>query len=338
MFVIDSLLGEMNLYERIIRISPKERTFSVDDIWNEYEDRISFKGKLLPSSSAIMKEIASKMKKTPKAVQLLLKRKYDKTYPEEEAVVAAIESETSTDNVKTEHVIDRSNKRVESFQKTFKIQPLAIFEIEERGIKHRNKGVMKKLVKTGWAPKLAFFVWEKTKLSCKFDLKAANVTSSNEIKVKASCICGSALDVSCQQNDLSIDIRNIDKNYVHTRRYQASGEMKNALAEKLKHSSAYNVHLNQINELNPDNETHKTEFIPLLRTMNAKRVIKCLEKKSDVDPIDALLNWKESNYKNVIFLVSHSPFTTGQHSSLHGIMHNRKNIECPLASTPRDQS
>lgn len=168
----------------------------------------------------------------------------------------------------------------------------------------------------GWTSKLALFLWKETKLSCKFDLKVAYVTQDEQIKVSASCDCGGFLEVLCDGNVLSVNIRNMKKNFKHKRRYQATGELRQILNDELKHNSALKVQTKQTNELIPDNENLKTDFVPVMQTLNAKRIIKCLEKRTGEVPVDVLLNWKDSIYKNVISLVAHSPFTVHYRTSL----------------------
>lgn len=227
------------------------QTLAVDDIWNEYGDNILFDGSVLPASSAIMKEIAQKMGKTPKAVQLLLRKKYAASEEEREN---GKEDENEKENEKQ----TLGDNTLDYFSEKFHKEGTDIFEVEERRTKHRDKIVYRQVLKIGWTSKLAQFLWEKTKLSCKFTFKASYVTSDGEINVKGNCECGSVLDIRCRKSDLSVDIKNIMKHFQHTRRYQASGEMKKILVENLKHSSALKVQANRINELIPNNETLET--------------------------------------------------------------------------------
>lgn len=304
--------------ERNIENSSTETNFTsakltIDDILKKYGDELSFNGKILPSSSEIIKEIVRKMGKKPKAVQLSLQRKYNKIHPKKE-----IHDEEKKSPNGDECVTDANDSPLnliegetctKSFSKSFNIGAVAIFEIESRTVKHRKNEVNRMAVKTGWTSKLALFLWKETKLSCKFDFKVAHITKDRVIKVKAKCLCGSAVDVSCHESNLIVDIKNINTTFEHKRRYQATGEMKKDLVDALKYSSALKVQTEKVNELISDNETLHTDFVPVLQKLNTYRIIKCREKITDEDPIDALLKWKESIYKNVITLVSHSPFT-----------------------------
>lgn len=64
-----------------------------------------------------------------------------------------------------------------------------------------------------------------------------------------------------------------------------------------------------INELVPDNETLRPDFVPVLATANTCRKIKCSEINGIEDPIETVLDWKDSMYTNIISLVSVSPLT-----------------------------
>lgn len=313
-------------------------TLTVDDIWNQYENELAVKGKILSTSSEIMKTIAQKMGKTTKAAYLMLKRKYEKTHPEKKVdkVPAGDEIAKIVDD-QLQNFIERAIS-VESFSKTFTIEESIIFETETRKTKHRNRETEKVYVKPGWTSKLALFLWKETNLSCKFDLKVAYVTQSkyvtqSTIKVKAGCACGSVLDVSCQQGVLSVDIKNINKNFQHKRRYQATGEMKKGLSEALKYSSALKVQTNKINDFIPDNDTLKTEHVPVMQTLNTLRVIKCLDKVSDEDPMDTLLEWKETIFKNVISFVSHSPFTVHYRTPLQRAWYIAQSKKCRMSGS-----
>lgn len=293
-------------------------------------------GKVRPSSSKIIEEIARKLGKTAKAAQLLLKRKYDQT-KENQKKEKKDEKKTLTVNAVAEVTNDAAGSSqnliegdicLETFCKTFNVEGPPIFEIESRNVKHRNKEVSRVVVKPGWTSKLALFLWNESKLSCKFDFKVAHVTKDYMIKVKAGCSCGSVLEVSCHKSELTVDIQKINKIFGHNRRYQATGEMKKDLLEALKHNSALKVQTNKVNELIPDNETLEAKFIPVLQNLNTYRVMKCIDKGTDEDPIEALLNWKESIYKNVITLVSISPFTVHYRTALQlawYVAHAKKN-------------
>lgn len=305
-------------------------TLNIDNIWVEYEDSIISKNKILPSSSEIIKEIALKLGKNPKAVQLSLQRKYDKIYPKEKIdkmptdnkVEDSFQNSTEADGTNSMEGDPNSMEadgRVESFSKIFSIEDTAIFETEVRETKHRNKVVSRMFVKPGWTSKLAMFLWKETQLSCKFDLKNSHVNSDRVIKVKASCNCGSVLNVEYHQRKLCVDIKNIKKTFKHNRRYQATGELKKELAETLKNNSALKVQTIKVNELIPDNEKlPEGDFVPVMQTLNSYRIIKFLENCTgeDEDPIDALLNWKDSTLQNVISLVCHSPFTVHYRTAL----------------------
>lgn len=257
------------------------------------------------------------MGKTAKAAYLQLKRNYEKIQPKEDADEKKIpvDNEEPADDP-PQNLIESDDTYLESFNKIFNIENAAIFEIESRSMKHRNKEVDKMVVKPGWTSKLALFLWKETKLSCKFNLRVSHVTNNKVIKVNAKCDCGANLEVSCDQKNLSVDINNINKNFEHKRKYQATGELKKDLSEVLKHSSALKVQTDKINELIPDNEMLLADFVPVMQSLNTYRVIKCLEQKTDEDPIDALLDWKESIYKDVITLVSLSPFTVHYRTAL----------------------
>lgn len=308
----------LHLHDRSIENSSTETDvtstkLTVDDVWKEYGDELSFKGKILPSSSEIIKEIARKMGKEPKAAQLSIQRKYNKIHPKKEIHDAEEESpngdEGATDANDSPQNLIEGETCAKSFSKSFNIETAAIFEIESRRVKHRKNEVNRMAVKTGWTSKLALFLWKETKLSCKFDFKSAHVTNDRVIKVKAKCLCGSALALSSHESNLIVDIENINTTFEHNRRYQATGEMKKDLADALKHSSALKVQTEKVNDLICDNEALHTDFVPVLQKLNAYRIIKSREKSTDEDPIDELLKWKDSIYKRVITLVSHSPFT-----------------------------
>lgn len=258
-----------------------------------------------------MKEIASKMGQKPKAVYMAMKRRYEKAYLK--AKFEGDSNETSTSDATTVEDASRNlydeKTGKESFSGEFETDDAAFFEIESRKRKHRKKEIETLAVKPGWTSKLALFLWKEAKVSCKFDLKVANVSSKREIRVKASCVCGSVLNISSQNNNMIVNIDNIDPKYKHKRRYQVTGETKKGVVEALKHNTALKVQTMRVNELIPNNDTLETNFNPLIHTLNTYRTIKCKENISDEEPIETLLKWKETIYRDVISLISYSPFT-----------------------------
>lgn len=305
--------------------------YTVDKIWDEYKDIVISKNELVSGASEIMKEISIKMKKTPKAARLTLQRHYKKICPKPEieekilavaAVTPKLENSNDVDDSchnsnESNSNSNEANKRMTSFNKTFGAGGATIFETELRMVKHRKNVVERKSVKPGWTSKLALFLWKETELSCKFDFKVAYFTNrGTEIKVNAACECGSVVDVSCRGDILCVDIKNINESFEHKRRYQATGELKKSLLDQLKHSTALQVQTKVINELNPDNEKLKKKFIPVMQTLNTYRVMACKAESTQEDPMDVLLEWKETIYKNVISLISHAPFTIHYRTSL----------------------
>lgn len=285
--------------------------YTIDDAWNEYEGEIVVKGKIQPTNSKIMKEIASKMGRKPKAVYITMKRRYEKTYPnaklDGDGRETPLSDATTVEDASQNSNDEGTNK--ESSSGKFDTDDASIFEIVSRKRKHRKTEIETLAVKPGWTSKLALFLWEEAKLSCKFDLKVANVTSKREIKVKASCECGSVLNISSQSNNMIVTVDNIDTEYEHKPRYQVTGEIKKHVVEALKHNSALKVQTMRVNELIPNNTTLETNFSPVIPTLNTNRTIKCLENRSNEEPMETLLKWKETIYKGVISLISYSPFT-----------------------------
>lgn len=303
-----------------IDISSEESTseLTTDQIWNRYKDNVIIDGKLVLANSEAIKEIAERTKKTQKAVRLLLQRKFKATTSDdlkkkekrnlrdETSVVKADELDRDTQNVDKSH--PPPDKITESLSQTYDISAESIFEIETRQRMHRGKSVKSRLVKFGWSGPLTAFLWKKTDLDCKFDLRVAYITKNEVIKTTGACGCGAILGIACRENNLDVDIKNIDKSFKHERRYQVTGERRKSIAEQLMHDSALKVRTKTINELVPDNVTLRTNHIPLLPTANTYRKIKS-EMNENRDPIDTLLDWKDSIYTNVISLVSVSPLT-----------------------------
>lgn len=82
------------------------------------------------------------------------------------------------------------------------------------------------------------------------------------------------MEILCCENNLKVDIKNIDKNFTHKRRYCVTGDRRKSIAEQLAHDKAIKVQTKTINELVPDNETLHKRFVPVLPTDNTLRKIK----------------------------------------------------------------
>lgn len=66
----------------------------------------------------------------------------------------------------------------------------------------------------------------------------------------------------------------------------------------------------------PGNKELQTNFDPITPGLNSLRVMKYKEHKTDRNPVDVILEWKDSIYKDVITAVSHSPFHIFYQSAL----------------------
>lgn len=299
-------IGEANSHN-----SPERSTseLTTDQIWERYKDDLIIDGKVVSINSEAIKAIAESTKKTQKAIYLLSQRRVktmkEKRNPQDE-VSDDVADELDCDTRNVDKSTSPRDKCTESLSQTYDISGENIFEIEIRQRVHRGKSVKTRLVKSGWPGPLAAFLWKQTKLDCKFDLRVAYVTKNEIIKTSGGCDCGAILGIACHENTLNVDIKNIDKSFKHERRYQVTGDRRKAIAEQLMHDSALKVQTQTINELLPDNETLPTNFVPMMPTGNALRKIKS-QKNENEDPVNTLLDWKDSIYTKVISLVSVSP-------------------------------
>lgn len=196
----------------------------------------------------------------------------------------------------------------ESFSGQFDMKDDIIFKIVRQSTKHRNKIIEKDMVESGWTSKLAIFLFENTKVSCKFQFKHIWILNNGIVSTKGRCECKSFAEIKSNQNILDVEISNIDNNFKHTHKYQVRGEFKKNLAEKLKCGSALSVGTDIITDFIPDNESLPTSFVPVVPSGNALRILKHKSHKREGDTIDIILDWKENAYKNVITAVCNSPF------------------------------
>lgn len=182
-----------------------------------------------------------------------------------------------------------------------------IFETEYRMEKHRGKTISKLCVKSGWTSKLAIFLFKEIRVPCKFDFRKAWITNG-VIHTKANCDCGSMLVVSCDLKIVRVSISKIRKDYNHKRKYQVSGSLKDKLDDLLSHKSAEAVRNIIVNENIPNNQELTEIFDPVTPGLNALRIQKFKQQKIGQDPVDAILDMMDSEFKDSILAVGHSPF------------------------------
>lgn len=222
---------------------------------------------ILTSISAITEALAVKMNKTSKAVLLIVNRFFKRIVqkipanakqPAEEANGAneppnrsvTVSRENEQKNGSPEIT---SGEKVESISGTFDSKDSIIFEVGRKTMKHRNRFIEKEVVESGWSSKLAIFLYENTKVSCKFQFKNAWISKDGTIFTKGNCECHSFVEIKSKQNILDVQIRNIDRSFKHTSKYQVRGKFKEKLATKLKHQSALSVQTEIVNDAIPDN-------------------------------------------------------------------------------------
>lgn len=290
----------------------------------KYEKDFIIHGDMVSSSSDIIKALAKKMNKTEKATHLMVKRKFFKPPAEMQKNIIVSKNEGKSADKKNNILIDSSNESksgnvieendnastnaVESFCETFELEDGEIFEILLTKTKHRNKFVDKQRVKSGWPYKLGFFLFEKTKISCKFNFKNVWVAKNEEVTTFGACECNARANISFHHNILKVEIDNISQTFPHTRVYQIRGDRKAEFTQQLKHSSAKAVQSKLVNDLIPDNTELNVQHNPFVVSLNALHHLKQRDHNTDIDPIDVLLEWKDTTYQSVISAISHSPF------------------------------
>lgn len=281
-----------------------------DEFLENYGKDLIVDGKIVSSSTEIIQALARKMKKNPKAVQLLVKRKLLGADSKKKAVIETKKDEkcVTSDGEKEPKLCVALVEKKKSIQDTYKLEEKEIFEIVLTKAKHRNRVIEKQSAKPGWVTKLSFFLFQKTRLSCKFDFKNAWVTKDEKIMTAGECECGSLANISFQHNSLAVSIKNIAENFPHKRSYQIRGALKEDLVKQLKHGSAQAVQSKFTNDLIPDNTELNTEFNPFVTKLNALRLMKHKNHKTDADPIDVLSEWKDNKYRNIISALGLSPF------------------------------
>lgn len=305
-----------------------KQQFQSNEFREKYAKHFIVNGFVVSSNSAIMQTLAAKMNKNVKAVYLMVKRQF---INEQKSVkIELIDKDKRDDDVEElgpsneniaqlvpaneniaqglESVVVESVNIGESFSAKYDLKESIIFEIMGRQRQHRGKQIQVASVQNGWATKLALFLYENTKLCCKFDFRNIWVLKDGLIKVEGSCECNSNLKVTCHHSILSVDITNISTSFQHSRKYQMRGILKEKLSEQLKHNSALAVQTQFVNEMIPDNEAMNEEFNPFIRGLNTNRIIKHRGHARNADPIDVISEWTETKYKNVISAVSRFPF------------------------------
>lgn len=105
-----------------------------------------------------------------------------------------------------------------------------------------------------------------------------------------------------------MNAKNISNDFDHKRSYQIRGEFKKQMLQDLEHKTAQAARMKVVNELIPENTKLNNQFNPLVGNLNAYRIAKHRANEKKADPVDVLLEWKDSKYRDVIFAVGHSPF------------------------------
>lgn len=290
----------------------------------------------MSSSSTVIIELATKMVKTPKAVYLLIKRKFssanDETMSECDEPNAAsslnekkktVSSVTVSETRRAASTLSEKKKSAAaekticpdvdkrgSFEQSFVLEREELFTIIETQVRNRGKMVTKLTLDSGWPQKLAKFLVDKTKLSCMFSFPKRWVDKLMKVTIDGKCDCGAVLQVIHEGNTLKVAINEIDTNYPHKRTYQVRGERKLEIVDVLnKGKSALEAHSNLTNELIPDNEELNSEFNPFVPQLNAVRCAKYRNHEiNHISPIDVLIDWKETKYINVISAIGAVPF------------------------------
>lgn len=316
----------------------KSKTFS-----RKYRSAFIEAGSIVSTQSKIISNLAKKLGKSEKATYLQVKRIFFGGKENQETAVnpknvesppetlehdvensgkgernlrkrqkksAKVENSENSEN--SEHS-DKSTPAVPSgvsgtFTQTFDVEEKSIFEIVTGKVKHRKKIIDKPAVKSGWASKLAFFLFKKAEIYCKFDFKNIWTTKDERIHTLGKCECGGEVKILYCSGRLCVNAKNISNEFDHKRSYQIRGEFKKEVLRKLEHRNAQAVRMEVVNELIPNDTEVISKFNPHIRNQGAYRAAKCRANQKTTDPMEVLLEWKDSKYREVIFAVGHSPF------------------------------
>lgn len=320
-------LSEKNLSHRVffseyINISVQQ--FESEEFRAKYNKKsFTRNGEIVKLNSDIIRDLAKKMDVNAKTAYLRVKRAFfQKSTTKKKDVVTVLLENSNTDNTTANSQSRDSNGggtdtgtdtgtntcEMESFCDTFELGEGKIFEIYSVERTHRNRVINTQKVKPGWPYKLSIFLFKDAKISCKFDFKNIWVTKDGKVSVTGNCECKAHADISCHMNVLKVEVKNISRAFPHKRVYQMRGERKEDFSRKLEQSSAKAVQSKLVNDLIPDNTTLNTEHNPFVSSLNAFHLIRHRYCKNDADPIDVLLELKDTTFRNVVSAVSHSPF------------------------------
>lgn len=287
--------------------------FKSNSFGEKYQGHFVINGNIVPHSSEIIEELARKMQKTQKATYLQVKRRFIEQ-PIQQKPVTEIFKDREAEKVDCEYPkkgnseMCASIEEKESFVHTYEIEDDSIFILKWIKRKHRNRTVVSETFEAGWQSKLALFLYEEAKITCKFYFKNAWITKERKFATLGNCECGASADISYHQNRLSVNIKNIAQSFPHKRTYQIRGELKKKFFPDLQRDSALAARMKFINKMIPDNNELNKKFHPFNSTLNAIRLHKCREQRKEEDPVDVLLQWKDTKFQNVILAIGHSPF------------------------------
>lgn len=319
---------------------------SIDDLKSEgfakkYRHSLMENGSIVSSQSSIIKNLATKMRKTHKATYLQVQRIFlekketkktattptkkvdeespsdlENNQPDKKRRVSQrkkmkADSSESSDNSENSTA---QTKPLGTFTKSF--QDESIFQVVQSTRKHRNKIVPTNIVKSGWASRLAMFLFQKLNLNCKFDFKNIWIKNDKTVRTMGKCECQGEIHVTYREGCVFVDAKNMKNDFEHKRRYQIRGEFKAKLLQNLEHASAQSSQMKVTNELISNDTELNTEFNPFLPKSSTIRNVKYRALQKKADPIDVLLEWKYSIFQDDISAIGLSPFFVFYRSKL----------------------
>lgn len=283
------------------------------EIFRQFSDELVQNGILAKSTSQIFTDLGKKLKKTAKAVYLIVKRDFSEIFPDCDLQSNISYKEDDENSIDDKSINISQSENSLSFH--IDIDP-TVFPCESYLKKNRNQEYVRTRVKAGWADKLFDIIWHAKKLYCPTTIKSSYVDVNNSILFRGICNeCEAVFEcrTNCNHSLLTVDITNFKAEYVHSKRRHLKGSARENVVAKLKDNSAYKVHRQLAQELIEDGDTRVPAQLPKVTTLkNAKYKASVADGRNEIENI---LEWKNSNveYRNSIFDVSISPFFVSYH-------------------------
>ncbi|KAB0803042.1 hypothetical protein PPYR_00012 [Photinus pyralis] len=277
-------------------------------------------GQLVSSNADVFKRLSVCFNISPKAVYLYLKNHVSEVFGDSFQIIK--QKRLCEDNDERDGLILEDDEEINEGENLaeyvsgnalyFEIKINYLFRSELRPMKHRRKIRLVKSLAIGWSDDLFEVLWNELRLDgkqlpCNWSFKRGWITDDDAIFFKGGCTdCLSSIVGETRDNqNLIVKVTNFKENVTHDSYRILKGIRRKEVADKLKHRSSFSLRAEMANQLIKNTNDPRPPHLPNLQTL---RKLKSAASTSEGDVIATLIEWKNKEYRQIIFDIGISPF------------------------------